>query len=198
MWDEILDEDIAERDQFELLKEEEILWKGKPRKYFSLTFLEMFGYYDSISFITGFQIFFLIFTYYQVRDNYLNDNIIISITSLIIGVTIILLPDLIKNHIKQKTKYYLTNKRVIIDTRNLIKRKVFELMLFEIGNITYQEFKNKTGVIHFMPIGKVNFKTRDFFASKVREYPSFELVENVIEEYRTIIEKISEVKQNQS
>lgn len=198
MWDEILDKDIVERDQFELLKEERILWKGKPKKYFSLTFLEMFGYYDSISFITGFQIFFLIITYYQVRDNYSDGNVIISIFSLVIGLIIILLPDLIKNHIKQKTKYYLTNKRVIIDTRNMIKRKVFELMLFEIGNITYQEFKNGTGVIHFMPIEKVNFKTRDFFASKVREYPSFELIENVVEEYKTIKEKISRLKQDQS
>ena len=181
MEEEILDDDLLNKNKFQLLEKEEILWKGEPKNYFSFTLFEVFGPYDSISLVTGFQVYILGATFLGTRDLISEGALSTAIIALGQAIIIVLLPDVLKHYRKVNTKYYFTNKRVVVETWKLGRREVVELFLDDLRQMTYQEFKNGIGVIFFIPKRKIRFRMRDFFASRKREYLTFELIPNVVD-----------------
>jgi len=177
----VLDDDFFEDNSLDLKKDEKIIWRGNPRKYFSITFLEIFGPYDSLSIITGYQILTLMIIYQEAKNKLFDDNYALFIGTIIIGSLIFILPDIYKNYKKINTEYYATGDRILIKTTKLFKPKLKWIWKSDISRITYQEFKNGSGILFFIPKRKSKIKTRDYFALRRRHYPTFELIDNVLD-----------------
>ena len=89
-----------------------------------------------------------------------------------------LIPEVYKNHRKNRTRYALTNQRVIIETWSLLKPIVYEVPLGMIKDVRFESYKNGYGMIYLMPDRLISIKTRDFFAGRKRHYPTLELIED--------------------
>ena len=87
-----------------------------------------------------------------------------------------LLPDFYKNFRKNKTRYQLTNQRVIIETWSWWSAKIYQLKLQEIGDVKYEAFSDDSGTIHLIVNKEVSFHTRDFHTGSKRIYPTLELI----------------------
>lgn len=89
-----------------------------------------------------------------------------------------------------KSKYAYSNKRIFISTWNWGKQTLNTFGLEEIGQISTEEYHNKSGILHFLPKRPFNFKTKGLLSGQYRHYPTFEFIGNiqeVAEEIRRII-----------
>lgn len=177
----ILDLDFVNQVQEKLLEQEVIEWEGQPKPKFSITLLEMGGHYDAMTgptSIFGFVLAGILFACYMF---YKDGNWIGIFLSIVIGIFAILLPDIIKNERKKNTKYAFTKNRVFFQLWRWGKKSIHSIDLADVGQINYQEYDDKSGVIHFLPKKPFDFYTYDFIGGERRFYPTFEMIPDVLE-----------------
>jgi len=102
----------------------------------------------------------------------------------------LLFPDFVKHYRKRYTKYAITNKRIYFQLWWWGYSSTGSIDLTQIHKIHYEEFGKKCGPITFFIYHDQDFWTRDFMNSEVSVYPTFELVDNVEQEFSNIIELI--------
>lgn len=179
--EKILDKGFGQQIQEYLFEKEEIEWQGSPNPKFSITLLEQEGYYDVMtgpSSILGYILGGMAVGGYLF---YTHDNWVGFVLTMLIGLAIIASPDILKNIRKKKTRYAFTKNRVFFKLWRWGKESVHIIDLADIVKITWQEYEDKSGVIHFFPNKSLDFYTYDFVTSRRRDYPTFEMVPNVIE-----------------
>lgn len=177
----VLDDDFNSQFQEYLLEKEGIEWEGKPNPKFSITLLEIGGHHDVMTgptSILGFLLMGILFGCYKF---YSTGNWVGFFLTLIIGITVILIPDIIKNERKKNTKYAFSRNRVFFQLWRWGKKSIHFIDLADIGKINYQEYDDKSGIIHFLPKKPFDFFTYDFVSGSRRFYPTFEMVPDVIE-----------------
>ncbi len=89
-----------------------------------------------------------------------------------------------------KSKYAYSNKRIFISTWNWGKQTLNTFGLEEIGQISTEEYHNKSGILHFLPKKPFNFKTKGLLSGQHRHYPTFEFIgdiQELAEDIRTIV-----------
>jgi len=165
-----------------LLPEGEIIeWVGSPKPKFGISILES-GYYHDVmmgpSSRLGIVLGITIFTSsFFVAKN----NIIGTVITILLGFTTIVLPNILQNRRRNKTKYAFTAEKVIFKLAYLTTEKIHILNFNEIAQLKVQFYKDNSGVIYFIPKKPVEFYTKDFQGGKKRFYPTFEMVPEVVE-----------------
>ena len=182
----ILDADFFEDEILDLKKDEKVIWKGSPRKYFSITLLEIFGPYDSLSIITGYQIIGLILIYQKANGYIIAADYALLVPTILLGGLILLLPDFYKHYKKVNTEYFVTGERVLIKTTKFFQPRLTWIWKSDLSRVSYQEFKNKSGTLFFIPKQKLNIKTRDLPGYRRRHFPTFEVIDNVLGVHKLI------------
>ena len=132
----ILDKDFNTDFQHYLLKQEKILWEGNPRKNFSITLLELGGYYDVAMGPTSILGFILAGTAYGFYTFFSQGKLFESILMLILGIGIIILPDIPKWIRKRNTKYAFTQNRIFFKLWRWGVESVHVVDFDDIGKIT--------------------------------------------------------------
>lgn len=182
----ILDKDFNTDFQQFLFDQEPVLWEGSPNRNFSITLLELGGYYDVAMGPTSILGFVLAGIAYGVYTFYSQGKILESILVIILGIGLIILPDILKWIRKKNTKYAFTENRIFFKLWRWGDESVHILDFNDIGKITYEEYKDKSGIIYFLPKKPLDFHTHDFETGGRRFYPTFELVSNAIELRNTL------------
>lgn len=182
----ILDDDFSTQVQDFLLDEEQIEWQGQPKPKFSITLLELGGHYDAASGPTSILGFVLVGMVAACYKFYSDGNWLGVLLSLVIGTAVVLIPDFIKNERKKNTKYAVTKDRVFFQLWRWGKKSFHSIDLADIGKMNYQEYEDKSGVIHFSSRKVFDFFTYDFVAGSKRFYPTFEMVPEVEELYKRL------------
>ncbi|MCB0523866.1 MAG: hypothetical protein R3A50_13715 [Saprospiraceae bacterium] len=175
---EILDDDLFRDISSKLSQGEELVWSGSPKKYFSLSIVELFLRDTYVSALSVSQIVTLVYSAVKIKTLLNGALEIKSILWLVLFWIIVLIPEVYKNHRKNRTRYALTNQRVIIETWSLLKPIVYEVPLGMIKDVRFESYKNGYGMIYLMPDRLISIKTRDFFAGRKRHYPTLELIED--------------------
>ncbi len=137
--DNILDDDFNDHIQKYLMDKEGIEWEGSPKPKFSITLLELGGHHDVMTgptSIFGFLIVGIILGCYKF---YSDGNWLGFLLTIIIGIGIILIPDIIKNERKKNTKYAFTKNRVFFQLWRWGKKSTHFIEFADVGQITYQE-----------------------------------------------------------
>lgn len=177
----ILDEGWGQQIQDYLSEKEGIEWEGSPNPKFSITLLESEGYYDvrtgptsTLGFILGGMAIggYLFYTH----ENWMG-----FILTMLIGLGLIASPDIVKHIRKKKTRYAFTKNRVFFKLWRWGKERVHIIDLADIVKITWQEYEDKSGTAHFFTNKPPGFYTYDFVTGRRRDYPTFEMVPDVIE-----------------
>lgn len=181
-----IDDEFNSELQNLLMEKESVIWKGKPKPKFSITILELGFYYDVASGAAGvfgillFVIFLVTYLFYMAG------NIIGVFLTILIGFILIILPDIIKYERKKHTKYAFSRNKVFFQLWRWGNISYHAIDLADVGKITYQEYKDKTGVIHFLPKKPFDFYTYDFITGSRRFYPTFGMIPNAIEIYEQL------------
>ena len=179
--DSILDKNFESQVQQRLMEKEGIEWEGNPKPKFSITLLEMGGHHDVMTGPTSILGFLLVGTFLACYLLFSNGYRIVFFLTLIAGIMSILLPDIIKNQRKKNTKYAFTKNRVFFQLWRWGKKSIHFIDLADVAQINYEEYDDKSGVIHFLPKNPFDFHTHDFISGTKRFYPTFEMVPNVVE-----------------
>lgn len=197
--DNILDKEFEYQVQQHLMEQEGIEWEGQPNPKFSITLLEMGGHHDVMTGPTSILGFLIVGMFLGCYLFYSSGNWVGVVLTLIIGITIIFLPDIIKNERKKNTKYAFSKNRVFFQLWRWGKKSIHFIDLAEVAQINFEEYKDKSGVIHFLPKHPFDFHTHDFISGSKRFYPTFEMVPNVVELQKRLEElrreRIIEIKE---
>jgi hypothetical protein len=159
--------------------DETLKWSGNPNPKFSFTLLEFGGHFDALTGLTsilGFMLGGILFGSYTF---YKAENWVGLVLTLIIGLISLFIPDILKHKRKQNTKYAFTNKRVYFQLWRWGKTNLHSIDLKDITQITVEEYKDKSGILHFLPKKPFDFYTYDFVSGEKRFYPTFEMVADV-------------------
>lgn len=158
------------------IKEEKVLWKGKPQWSFSIAILETNSGVDIINMVrspAGFLIgvFLFIVYFFGVKSG----NWLLPALS---GLLLLLSPDIYREYRRRNTFYALTEKGIYFQLWEW--GKYFHFLDFkDVKNISQIKYKNGTGVL-FIHLNKPsNFKTYDIRATKKRFHPTVESVKDV-------------------
>ncbi len=179
--DQILDSDFNQLIQEQHFQMEGIEWEGKPMYKFSIALLESGGYFDVMAGPSG-LIGFLLGGIAVAGFVFYNKGSWVGVAlSIVVGTGIIIFPDIVKNIRRKNTRYAFTKNRLFFKLWWWGKESVHYIDLADIGKISYQEYEDKSGTIHFMSNKAFDFYTYDFLTGRRRDYPSFEMVPNVIE-----------------
>ena len=116
MSDQLLDNDLINELEIHLAEGEVGIWQGHPNAYFSLAMVDMFYRNTGVSFTSLVQVLVAIFTFRTVKYIFLGKLHAIFLLLPALFWLVALLPDFYKNFRKNKTRYQLTNQRVIIET----------------------------------------------------------------------------------
>jgi hypothetical protein len=178
---EQLSNDFNRQIKLSLEENETIIWKGCPKPEFRITLLELGTYFDVATGATSILTILVFGMLFGVYKFYTAGNLVGIALTLIVGLSITLAPDLLKNKRKRNTKYAFSNRRVYFQLWRWGKTSFHSIELSDVAKITYQEYKDKSGVIHFLPKKPFDFYTYDFLTGGRRFYPSFEMVKDVID-----------------
>lgn len=161
--------------------DKDLLWEGHPKPEFRITLLELGTYFDVLTGATSVFAFIVFGMLFGVYKFYTANNLLGIVMTLLVGLLIILSPDLLKNKRKRNTRYAFSNRKVYFQLWRWGKITFHSIDLSEVARISYQEYKDKSGVIHFIPKRSFDFYTYDFLKGSRRFYPTFEMVPDVIE-----------------
>lgn len=165
MKNEILDDIFNDKLRDQLEEGEAVIWEGKPQ----------FNNYSRLV-AAGFMFFFI------------GINLINSITQEQHWLTAIIVAALIFSVIQlffrqKKTRYLVTNSRVIFQLPKMRRTQIHSLPLNQLDEVIVDEGKNKNGTITL--ILKESFtteiKTIDIKKNTLRKNPTLEIIENVEE-----------------
>ena len=174
--EQILDHDFNQQIQGYLLEKEGIEWAGKPRPERTITLLELDSDYNV--FTGAMSVLGLIFGGMAIGGYlfYTAANWTGFALTMLAGPCLILLPDILKHIRKKNTSYAVTKNRVFFNLWRWGKKSVHIIDLADVVKITWQEYEDKSGVIHFMTKGDPGFYTYDFLSGRRRDYPTFEMI----------------------
>jgi len=178
--EKVLDQDLKKELQ-ECLTEEAIIWEGNPSPNFSITWLESDGTFDAgLGFSNIFAIVLgAIVSLSAVSYNY-GSWIGLILTSLI-GIAILLAPEIANYKRKRNTKYAFTKNGVFFYLWHWKEKSTHFVDFLDIDRITYEEDADKNGVVYFLPKKAFDFHTRNLDSGSKRMYLTFEAIPNVVD-----------------
>ena len=121
------------------LQNETIKWKGEPKPKFSITFLELGGHYDAMSGPTSIFGLVLGMTIVASMVFYNQSNWLAVILTILIGISILIIPEYLKNQRKKNTKYALTENKVFFQLWRWGKISIHSIDIKEIQKVFFQE-----------------------------------------------------------
>ncbi|MFK8010182.1 MAG: PH domain-containing protein [Saprospiraceae bacterium] len=172
MKNEILDDIFKDKLRDQLVEGEIIVWDGKPR----------FSNYSRLVAFFFIIFFFGIYLYSTIVDKKYWLTLFI-----VLGITYSLFNIFLK---QKKTRYLITNQRIIFQLPKMRKVEIQSLPLNQLEEVVVKEKVNKNGTLEFIlkePF-KTKIKTIDIRNSYPREHPTMEIIENVLE-VKNYIEK---------
>lgn len=183
-----MDREAISSIEIQLDDSERLIWAARPKYYFSLTSLEIGGYDVALGPTNLYFIALLINLNYS-YEYYSSGNYFKSALLFLLGFTLFLLPDIIEEIRRRNTAYAATNKHLFFKLWGIrkSKRRVEKIKLSEIGDIRYEEYKDKSGILHFFFKTQPAFKTYDFSAGGMRHHPTFENIKEVISVYHLLL-----------
>ena len=172
MKNQILDDIFNDKLRDQLEEGEVVIWEGKPR----------FNNYNRLIAI-GF--IFLVFGINLIEAISKNKHWMIAIHSLILILLIIQL-----FFIQKKTRYLITNFRIIFQLPKGRRTQFHSLPLHHLEKVVVNKGKNKNGTINLIlkKSFKTEIKTINIKMNSRRKNPTLEMIENV-EEVATYIRK---------
>lgn len=184
--DQILDTHFGNSIQEYLKEGETLVWEGQPNPIFRMALLEVEGYHDVNTghvnipgYVMGAMLFFSFIFYHD------KEWISLGIT-FIIGLPIIILPDILMHARKKNTKYAISQHRIFFQLWRWGKKSVHIINFSEINRITYVDYEDNNGVLYFILNNPPGFLTHDFITGQKRFHPTFEMIPNVSNLYQII------------
>jgi hypothetical protein len=174
MKNEILDDIFNDNLRDQLVKGEIIVWEGKPR----------FSNYSRLvaSFFIISPFGFLFYTSIIHKDYWLTLFFGLGITYSLFDIFLQ----------KRKTRYLVTNQRIIFQLPKMRKVEIHSLPLNQLEEVVVKEKVNKNGTLEFIlkePF-KTKIKTTDIRNSYPRKNPTMEIIGDVLEVKRYIEKSI--------
>lgn len=186
----MLDTELLGRADIAFSKYEKVVWSGSPKKHLSIALFETLRRDESFSAIMVIESIVVLCLANQLFKLNLNIISLVFYGPLLLS---IILFEASNNYRKSKTKYILTNKRIIIKTLKRFKIEVHEISLDEIGSTSCVGFKDGHGTIFLQLINPSEFKTYDFAAGYKRHHPKLELISNYKEVDHLIKNEVSKL-----
>ena len=189
--DNILDKNFSALIQTYQMEKEGVEWMGRPKPDFKVFMLEYGGDYNVFSgpsSLLGIILGFMAAGGYMC---YMQQNWTGFAIVMLIGLMAIIFPDVVMYIRRKKTRYVVTPNRVFFNLWWWGKESTHEIDLADVVKITWQEYKNKRGTIHFMTANYPGFNTYDFQISRRRDYPTFEMVDDAV----ALAEKLEALRQ---
>lgn len=112
---------------------------------------------------------------------YNDENWIGLALTLAIGISLMVIPEVMMNESRKRTKYAFTKDRVFFQLWRWGKKSIHFIDLADLAQISYQEYEDKGGMIHFLSKEPLGFYTYDFIEGSRRFHPTFEMIPNVVE-----------------
>lgn len=196
MYQDILDDDFHIMHDFQLKEAEKLVWKGNPQRNFAISLTNVIFRNTDVYFLAIVEavllIYTLIFLYFL-----FNGILLERMIGWIIGPwLVILIAEGLTYYRKLQTEYFLTNQRVVIKTIWHFKNKLYEVPLKDIGDVKCSSYKDGYGMIYLITNKKMSFRTRDFYVSGKRIYPTLELVKDCKEIAKIIIQRVNKEQQS--
>ena len=186
--DEILDSEFSENFQEYLFEKEGIIWEGNPNLELSKQSVDEEFYPRNgqiqISPITFFLIFVGQMLFIVIST--ITQSELAGISGVIAGFAILKIRPQIRRLRQKNTRYAFTRNRVFFQLWRWGKRSVHFVDFADVAQITYQEYYDKSGTIHFLPKKSFNFYTYDFENGEKRFYPTFEKIPDVLELHKKL------------
>lgn len=176
MTNDILDSDLMRDSGFALASGELLVWQGRPKRYFSVSMVEVVTRDANVSapavaqLILSVVLIFMLVYFLDGSDNLY--NLLITLGLLLAA----LVPDGLKHLRKLKTDYYLTTSRLVICTLRHFMFKQHSIPLEQIKEVTYEGYKDGYGTLFIKVEASTKVRTYDFFTGARRHFPTLELV----------------------
>lgn len=169
----------------------DIIWTGTPQPGFSITMLENRAERETITWGAGMFPFVLVAVAANAILFFMNGMIWTMILIIIIGVAIIVRPEIKKAERKKHTAYYITNQGVFFKLWRS-RQEVIEFVPFNsIEKIYPETYKSGKGNIYlFIKKDQATFTTYDFNTCKDLLHPTLVMIENAKEVTKLLREKI--------
>lgn len=166
---------------------DKIIWVGGPQKrtgksaldrgflhYFVHFPLEVFSFFLVLGILA-----FLLYLYP------LNGYWGLKSGVLFLGVALLFIPDYLNDLSRQQTKYMITKDSILfrLVKNRWSKARVYRIPFDNIAKVSYEQYDDESGVLHFFVKEKVNFKTEEFVSGRLRYHPTFESIADVISVY---------------
>ena len=182
MKNEILDDNIVDELHKQLNKGEKIIWEGTPQK--SLDFSLSRG--DAavsawIQRISNLLILGLFLFPFLISVSYFFEKEIQLKSFLAIFTIIAFIPEILKILQRKKTKYIVSNQRIIFKLWKNGMSDVFSIPFSEMNGVVVTRETEKDGVIHLAVKNpwRIKFNTYNLSSGERRHQPTLEMIENV-------------------
>lgn len=179
MKNQILDENIVDALHKELNKGEKVIWEGHPQR--SVDFSISRGDALISSWLTRLLLTFLLgYTFYLM---FLFTFGIPFLPFVFLFIIIAFAPEVYRIVQRKKTKYIISNQRVIFNLWTQGVTKIHSIPFSEINGVVVNRETEKDGVIHLavkVP-HRIKFDTYNLSTGDKRHQPTLEMIENVEE-----------------
>ncbi|KAA3639414.1 MAG: hypothetical protein DWQ02_03735 [Bacteroidetes bacterium] len=163
---------------------EEVLWQGGPQKRDfrpnakkGFIYLVLGGLEDLFIFLLTFFILAIILSMVKMEG-----ILMIKLAIFVIGLILPFLVNYLNDNYRQRTQYMITRDGLFFRLGKSRRKIHYHFIPFEnIVKASYEEYHDKSGVLHFFVKEQVDFKTEEFHSGRLRYHPTFESIGNVIE-----------------
>ena len=186
----IIDNDFFHDWGNNIIDKKEIIWKGTPADFFSISTLERGYYHDVATGAVSPLSIILVITVPSIIALFKMDLWWLAIFITTCALVAVFGLDILNYYSRKKTKYAFTKDKVLFKINKWGKDKIHVLHFSDIYKTSYQEYPNSQGIIHFFSHSASNFKTYNFDKGERRHHPTFEMIPNVVE----VHEKIEELR----
>lgn len=163
---------------------EKVLWQGGPQKRDfrpnakkGFIYLVLGGLEDLFLFLFTFFTLAIILSMVKM-EGILTFKLVIFVFGLVLAS----LPNYLNENYRKRTQYMITRDGVLFRLGKRRWKTHYHFIPFEnIVKASYEEYHDKSGVLHFFVKEQVDFKTEEFHSGRLRYHPTFEAIGNVIE-----------------
>lgn len=179
---EILDENIVDELHNQLNKGERIIWEGKPQRSFDFSLSRGDAAVNAwIQRITnllmiGLFLFPFLISIYLALELEIQPKVFISIF-----IVIAFIPEILKILQRKKTKYIISNQRIIFKLWKNGGSNIYSIPFSEMKGVVVARETEKDGVIHLAVKNphRLKFDTFNLSSGERRHHPTLEMIENV-------------------
>ncbi|MEO1434657.1 MAG: hypothetical protein AAFV80_03920, partial [Bacteroidota bacterium] len=141
---------------------ESLHWQGHPQKRFSISLLEMDGYYDARSGPSSILGFIFIFASFGNVLAYQAELYWAMILINVLSLGFILLPEILKHQRRKHTRYAFSEQRIFFQLWRWGNVQIQSIELEEVKRIICESNKKGMGTLYFMLKKPPGFFTKNF------------------------------------